>query len=436
MNYVLSRDVMLKDSINRMLSESSKVLVIGDFRLKSTQSNYIFLNTNEISHRVATAAMMEGRGSAKNMPLCELENSEVVIFWGRRDEHIDQSLLSGKKIIVIDPIKSRVAARADIFVQPKPHSDLELALLLCRFLYIESSHDEKFTQKYASGLDDFYELTQNLRVKFTLDKIGVSLGELGNILATIKGTKVAILCGSGLYKYRNSVDTLRAIDAFAVMLGLFGKSGCGINFFTSNIQGLKLENIDVDFSKYETIFIANSNPLNQLPDTKRVKESLAKVKNIIYYGDEINESYEKATMSIKASECDLEEFGLSHNLQEAQVQDCYANGFDTDDGEFEFLDDLDLYEPQDGGFFLLTHKCSTNEKYVYLHPEAGFLEGEEVQISMGDMHIYLKVKHMSELRSDCAFICSNTKGLNNLTSSKRGFSSNSAIFQENKVQII
>ncbi|MFA7070453.1 MAG: molybdopterin-dependent oxidoreductase [Sulfurimonas sp.] len=205
-------------------------------------------------YEVAIKAMQEGRGSAKNMPLDELKSSEVVVFWGRGLESLSKESLAhldDKTIVVISSSENPLSKSANLHVKLEPKRDFELALMLCRFLYIENSHDELFTQKYATNLEDFYELTQNFRVKMTLDRVGVSLGTLGELLSLLQNKKVALLCGEGLYGHKDSEDTLRVIDALAVMLGLFGKKGCGVNFLCDTTEELAYkEGFDTDDGEF------------------------------------------------------------------------------------------------------------------------------------------------------------------------------------------
>ncbi len=121
----------------------------------------------------------------------------------------------------------------------------------------------------------------------------------------------------------------------------------------------------------------------------------------------------------------------------------YIDGFDTDDGEFIFLDELDSkVDEEQSGFYLLTSKspASLNSQFnrdenVYLHSSLGFYEGEEVVVSSVSGSVKLKVRHNDDLREDCALIYSGTRGVNNLTTSKHALYTKSAIFQENRVEI-
>ncbi|MDY0121592.1 MAG: molybdopterin-dependent oxidoreductase [Sulfurimonas sp.] len=510
------------DKLVEMLRESGAQNTLhyrgsGNFGLMQEVSDHFFasfgttLTNGSLCDGAGAAGILQGRGSNKNMPLSEIEKSEVVILWGR-NPHVTNShllpLLKDKTLIVIDPRKIESARNAALHIQLKPHGDLYLALLLCRFLHIENEYDEEYLQEYASEYEELYELTQTVRIKATLEDIDVTLGQIGMLLELVKGKKTAIVCGVGIQKYSDGADIMRAIDAFAVMLGLFGKEGCGVAYMGESKEGIespfktqvkRVSKVNTDFSAFSSVFIQGANPLSQMPDTQRVIRSMESVANVIYFGLYENETSQRADLVIPAknflfkedirtsyahnamlfmpqileSEYGISEYELSRYLCEAfeieieseeyylshfknfavqkidgswQVESReeipYQNGFDTDDGEFCFLEEYDNDFDMNKNMFLLTPKSPKSlnsqfyrEKYVYLHKEAGFLENQEVQISSEHGKIVLKVKIDATIRKDCVLLYSGTPGVNMLTSSKHSLDGKNAIYQENKVEV-
>ena len=489
----------------------------GNFSLMQEVIDHFFasigvtLTDGTLCDGAAEAGIIEGRGSNKNMSMQEVAKSEVVIFWGRNPHTTSSHLLpliKDKKIIVIDPVKTKIAKMADIHVQLKPHTDIFLAMMLSRFLHIESGCDEEFLQEYASEYEDYYELTQSIRIKAILEQMDVTLGELGIVLDLVRNKRVAIVCGVGMQKYSDGADVMRAIDAFAVMLGLFGKEGCGVAYLGASREHItspfttkskKVSKVNTEFSDFKTVFIQGANPLSQMPDTLRVKESISKVQNIVYFGLYENETSEAADLVIPAksflykndvrtsyshnamsfmpkvedsdkgiSEYDLsaylcKEFGIElenedfyiEHFKSFSVKDAdgfmsvqnreeipYQDGFDTDDDEFVFLEEYDSKIDDSEKFYLITPKSviSLNSQFnreenVYVHSSLGFVEGEEITISSDNGSVKLKVKHNDDLRDDCVLIYSGTRGVNNLTSSKHSLDGKSAIYQENRVEV-
>lgn len=454
------------------------------------------------------AGVVLGRGVNKVVPPQMIEESEVIVFWGR-NPHITHShllpYLEGKTIIVIDPIKTEIAQKADLHIQIRPHCDLHLALLLSRFAIIEGIHDVDFLENHASEYNDFYELTQSVRIKATLDTIEVSLGEVGAMLELMKGKKSIIFVGVGVQKYRDGADVLRSIDGFGAIMGLFGKCGCGVSYLGNSLEGIKMpfesfsyrvSKPTLDFSKYNCVFVQGANPLSQMPNSTRVKSGFASAGFSIYFGLYENETSCEADLVIPAksflekndfrssygdytfqemaqmvdSEIGISEYALTRRLceafgieleTEAYYLDCFRKQIDVYhgveyrqnyskipyedgfiNGEFEFLDTIDLDIDKSEGFYLITSKYpkGLNSQFkrpdgVYFHPESGFEAGEIVQLSSHSGTVDMIVKYDERLRADCLLIYSGTPNVNVLTPSFLSYEGESAVYQENKIKV-
>jgi len=523
--------------LENMLNSNEKNEILhyrgsGNFGLMQEVTDHFFasfgatLTDGTLCDGAGEAGIVEGRGSNKNMPLSEIKKSELVILWGR-NPHTTSShllpLLKDKIVIVIDPVETKIAKSADIFIQLKPKTDLYLAMLLVRFLYINDYCDDDFVEEYASELEEYYELTQTIRIKSMLENMGTTLGQIGAIIEYIKDKKVAIVCGVGIQKYSDGADIMRSIDAVAAALGLFGKEGCGVAYLgesKANIESpfmtkaKRVSKVNTAFEKFKTVFIQGANPLSQMPDTIRVKESISKVENLVYFGLYENETSEIADLIIpaksflykndirtsyshnammdmpKVSESDIgiSEYDLalklcsafnieiqeeaeyikhfkSHIIQkmdgcyyvEGREEIPYRDGFDTDDDEFVFLEEVEIDRKANkivltknrdkkrklsDELYLITPKSPMSlnsqfkrEEYVYLNSSHGYKNEDLITISSQNGKVELKVKISDDVRADCVLIYSGTKGVNNLTSSQHSYEGKSAIFQEDRVQI-
>ena len=456
------------------------------------------------------AGILEGRGV--NYPLSPpmIDEAEVVVVWGKNPHSTHSHLLpflKNKKIIVIDPIKTALAQSADLHIQIKPHCDVHLALLLSRFAIIEGLHDKEFLDEHASGYEEFYEVTQNLRIKATLQSIDMTLGQIGSILEMIRGKKTVILVGVGVQKYRNGSEVVRAIDGFAALLGLFGKPGCGVSFLGSSKEGLNLPFISlsktvpiptINFSNYDTVFVQGGNPLSQMPNSLKVCEEFAQSEFKVYFGlyenetskvcdlvipaktflekNDVRPSYGDFTLQmmpqLRQTDIGISEYSLAKmlcdhfHLSIPEEEEClemlrdqmestdgvelkknrpeipYSDGFATDSGEFEFIDEVELGINVDNDLFLITCKSprSLNSQFnreegIFLHPECGFNEGDEVRASTKVGEVSLIVHYDSRLRNDCALIYAGTPGVNILTPSLLSFEGENAVYQEFKIKV-
>jgi anaerobic selenocysteine-containing dehydrogenase len=388
------------------------------------------------------AGVLAGRGSNEVLSPQMIAQSDVVVIWGRNvavtQSHL-MPFLEGKKVIVIDPRKSALSDKADLHLQIKPHCDLYLALILSRFVIIEGIHDVEFLEEYASGYNDFYELTQSLRIKSTLEAIDLTLGEIGAMLELIRGAKTAILVGNGVQKYRDGSDVLRAIDGFGALLGLFGKAGCGVSYLGDSLSSLSLpfqtcqrrvSKATVDFSKYNCVFVQGGNPLGQMPDTARVEKGFDAAGFRVYFGLYENETSQRADLVIPAKtflekndfrssygdytlqemaalregEIGISEYALAGALcaafgieiaKEEEYLDFFRSQIEEKEGigyrkgapeipyekgfahgEFEFLEEIDSGMDKEEGFFLLTPKHSKGINSQFHRPEGVYFHPE------------------------------------------------------------
>lgn len=490
----------------------------GNFGLMQEVTDHFFANfgatltDGSLCDGAGEAGIIEGRGHNKLLSPEQIAKSEVVIVWGRNIHTTNSHLLpflKDKTVIVIDPIKTKMAESADFYLQIKPKGDLYLALMLSRFAIINGMEDEEFLEEHATEHADFYELTQTVRIKAILDSIDVTLGDIGKILDLIKGKRTVILAGVGIQKYRHGADVMRAIDSFGAIMGLFGKEGCGVNFLGSSKEGItspfstkaKTKPVavgNVDFGRFEIAFIQGSNPLNQMPDTNRVKASIAKTPSVVYFGLYENETSAAAELVIPAksflekddirssyghpglldmpkvdeSETGVSEYELAARLCNAFDIDIdseltylehfrafgkeratdmvvkgreeipYRDGFETDDDEFCFLEEYDLAPDLDEDLFLLTVKSDKSlnsqfkrETQVNMNASLGFSDGEKVRITSDNGELEFEVAIDERLRDDCILIYSGTPGVNLLTDHKLSYEGKNASYQEQKVKV-
>ncbi len=303
-------------------SEPSKVLYFkgsGNLGVMQSSTRMFFekygasLTKGGLCEEAGIFGIEEGRGAALPLSPNIVKNSDVVIIWGRNNSITNSHMLpalKGKKLIVIDPRITDIAQRADIHVQIKPRCDLYLAMLLSRIAYMEQMEDVDFIEKRCENFDYFMDEINGTPMVKLIEKSGVELGMVGDILSMIKGKKVSILVGIGVQKYSFGHSVLRAIDSFAALLGLFEKEGCGVGFIDDSSFGFgkpfkaKREKTQimpiVDFGKFDICFIQGSNPMTQLPCTPKVKEGIEKSRFVVYFGLHENETSKMADLIIPA----------------------------------------------------------------------------------------------------------------------------------------
>jgi len=277
------------------------------------------------------AGILAGRGVNKLLSPEQIAKSEVVVIWGRNIPVTNSHLMpyiKDKKLVVIDPIKTKIAKEADIHIQIKPRGDFYLAVLLARFIMMEDAHNKEWLESNASEYEEYYDFTRTFRIKAILEHIGVSLNDIGDFLLMLQEKKVVFLVGAGVQKYEIGDVTLRAIDALAAILGLFGKEGCGVSYLADSTLGFKSP-FDVKckrelkattpFSKYKSVIVQGGNPAESMPCSNRVIEELKSVENLIYFGLYENETSKLANIIIPAKNfLEKDDIRLSYGHQYVQ----------------------------------------------------------------------------------------------------------------------
>ena len=274
------------------------------------------------------AGIEKGRGVNRTLPLEQIKQADTVVIWGRNitvtNAHM-MPFIEGKNIIVIDPVKTAIAKKADIHLQIAPRSDYYLAMLLARLIYEEESHNTAWIEKFTSGYEAFSDLIQKYPLEATLEHMGTDLEALELVLSYLREQKVVFLVGTGVQKYVTGASTLHAIDSLAAVLGMFGKEGSGVHYLGNSKLGFEnpfavkcktVSKVVTAFSEFDTVLVQGGNPAESMPDSTRVREALNKVENLIYFGLYENETSKRAKIVIPAKNFfEKEDVRLSYGHQ-------------------------------------------------------------------------------------------------------------------------
>jgi anaerobic selenocysteine-containing dehydrogenase len=326
-----------------------------------------------------------GRGVNRNLPLEEIAKADTIVVWGRNltvtNAHIIP-FIKGKKLVVIDPVCTAIAKKADLHLQIAPRMDYYVAIMLARFVFMEDSEDTEWMEEFASEYEDFYDYTREHRIKAILAYIGVTLGDMGNMLEYLRDQKVVFLVGNGVQKYSVGSYTLHAIDSLAATLGLFGKEGCGVSYLSNSKLGLKnpfdvqcprVPKATTKFSEFDTVLIQGGNPAESMPDSNRVKNELEEVENLVYFGLYENETSKMANIIIPAKNFfEKEDVRLSYGHQYIQKMN---RVLDSDIGisEYDFTQSLfdafgfEGFKSEETYIDLWLEQCEKEGEY-YLSP--------------------------------------------------------------------
>ena len=286
------------------------------------------LTSGSLCDSAGQAGVEAGRGINRHLSPEQIAQAEVVVVWGRNITVTNKHLmpyLEGKRLIVIDPVRTPIAKRAEIHLQIKPRTDFYLAMLLARFSIMEDGEDHAWLERFGSEWEEFYEFTREFRIKAILAHMGLSLDQMGDMLRLIQTHKTVFLVGIPLQHYVQGHAVTWAIDSLAAVLGLFGREGCGVSYMGSSRQGFdnpfavslpRVPTVTAPFERFETVLVQGGNPAESMPDSNRVQAALDAVKNLIYFGLYENETSARARIIIPAKNfLEKEDIRLSYGHQ-------------------------------------------------------------------------------------------------------------------------
>ncbi len=188
-----------------------------------------------------------------------------------------------KKIVVIDPRRSKTARLADIYVPIKPRTDLALLNGLAYIIWEQGWYDERFIKDRAVGWREFVKHIQDYQPGHVAHITGIETKELYNLAKLYAKSEKSLICWTmGVNQSYQGTDTVSAINNLAIMTGKIGKEGCAPfsitgqcnamgtrEFgFTSSIPGYRKFESQKDREEFAALINV---PVEKIPDHRGYK---------------------------------------------------------------------------------------------------------------------------------------------------------------------
>ncbi len=239
-------------------------------------------------------------GRSYGLAPIELLSMNLVVFWGFNaavsSPHIwalarKARKLQGARIVVIDPRESRTARNADLWIQPRPGSDVALAYGIINYLIQNDHVDLEFIKEWTHG----FEQLKAEACRWTPDRVeritGVAwehVEQLGEAYGSLKPS--ATMIGIGLQKCDQGADQVRAASFIPAILGLhrgfFYSNSFAINgaFISGRALTDKIPRIVeqvaladlVKGGEFKFIYVSCMNPAMTLPNQRAFREGLSR----------------------------------------------------------------------------------------------------------------------------------------------------------------
>lgn len=254
----------------------------------------------------STAAALGLYGKMAGVALEDYEHAQLAIVWGANPSSTGIHLVPilraararGGKLVVVDPRRTPLAKQADLHLQPRPGTDLCLALALHRELFRRGDADLDFLAERASGVDELRRRAEPWTIEHAAEVTGVPARDIARCYELYSASSPAVIrCGWGVERNRNGGSAVAAILALPAVAGKFRvraggytmsngaafrdvgwrEPSPGTRIVNMNHVGRVLTDSDaIPGPPVKVLFVYNANPLATLPNQELVRQGLAR----------------------------------------------------------------------------------------------------------------------------------------------------------------
>jgi len=158
----------------------------------------------------------------------DLRGARTLLVWGANPSvtsppfaHVVEAMaLRGRALIVVDPLRTELAEKATLHLQPRPGTDGALALGMARVILGEGLGNETYVQEHVRDLDEYRALCEPYGSAHVEELCGVPAWQVeaaARIFA--RNGPGAIWDGLGIEHHENGVQTVRAVNALSALCG-------------------------------------------------------------------------------------------------------------------------------------------------------------------------------------------------------------------------
>jgi anaerobic selenocysteine-containing dehydrogenase len=268
-------------------------------------------------------------GAVPGCPPEFAEHAELNLVWGNNATVTNLHLVrgirkakrAGGRLVVVDPLRTKIAEQADLHLPLLPGTDILLAWSLAAELERSGSLDKAFIAAHVLGAGEFMARAREWPAARAAAACGLAENQIVTLARWLAEADPLVLApGNGLERGRNGGSGIRAAIALPALLGRLG-AGSGIVLAASNAfpktparlqrpdlmpAGTRTLNIndigrhlaadDID-PPLRALFIYNHNPIVVHPDQNRMRRGLAR-DDVFAVGIEL-------TMTESMTHCDV-----------------------------------------------------------------------------------------------------------------------------------
>jgi anaerobic selenocysteine-containing dehydrogenase len=284
-------------------------------------------------------------GAVPGCPPDLAADAKLNVVWGNNAtvtnlhlvRNVRRAMRKGGRLVVVDPLRTKIAEQADLHLAPLPGTDVLLAWALATELERMGAVDTTFIDQHVLGFEDFMASARQWPALRAAEACGVPREQISTFAQWLAEADPLVFApGNGLERGRNGGSSIRALITLPALLGRFGK-GSGIvlgagNAFRKTVAKLQRPDLAppgtrtlniLDMGRYlaeddidpplRAVFIYNHNPIVVHPDQNRMRRGLAR-EDVFTVGLDI-------AMTESMAYCDIVLPGATH----LEYADLYAS---------------------------------------------------------------------------------------------------------------
>ena len=178
----------------------------------------------------------------------DIEDADCILITGSNTSEAHPLVASrvlrakekGAKLIVIEPRFIHLASYADVYLRPRPGTDVAWINGMMNIIISQGWQDNEFIQNRTEGFEALREKVMEYSPERVEQITGIPKEDLARAAETYaKSEKSAILYAMGITQHTSGTDNVLSLCNLAMLTGNIGKRGTGVNPLRgqNNVQG-------------------------------------------------------------------------------------------------------------------------------------------------------------------------------------------------------
>ena len=194
------------------------------------------------------AGMSYTTGSAMGMDPEDLAHSALVLLWGTNTlttnlhqwPAVTAARERGAEVVVVDPVRTRTAQRADRHLAPRPGTDAALVLGVLAELVRLGATDEEYLERWSLGWPQFRDTElAGWSAARAADVCGLPVADVDWLAGRIAASRpTGIRSLMGMQRHGGGGAALRALSCLPAVTGDYARRGGGLCYSTGRAYGL------------------------------------------------------------------------------------------------------------------------------------------------------------------------------------------------------